>query len=99
VAAPTSPPETGPAEAPADLDEAAPVPLVEFAPRKPPVGTGNVAVPALQGLPARSALRRLEAADLAGDLRGSGRVTGQVPRAGEVVGRGTRVRLTLTPPG
>jgi cell division protein FtsI (penicillin-binding protein 3) len=80
-------------------DEASPVPLVEFAPRKAPRGTGGVAVPALQGLAARSALRRLESADLAGDLRGTGRVTAQVPRAGEVVERGTRIRLTLAPPG
>ena len=71
--------------------------------RSPPAGPrqdpGAVAVPGLQGLPARAALRRLESADLAGDVRGSGRVTGQVPRAGEVVKRGTRVRLTLAPPG
>jgi beta-lactam-binding protein with PASTA domain len=58
-----------------------------------------VAVPALQGLAARAALRKLESSDLAGDVRGSGRVTTQVPRAGEVVKRGTRVRVTLAPPG
>ncbi len=94
---PLAPP--GPAETGVEREDVAPVPQVEFAPRKPPQGTGGVAVPALQGLAARSALRRLESADLAGDLRGTGRVTGQVPRAGEVVQRGTRVRLTLAPPG
>ena len=90
---------SGAAEPPVDREELAPVPPLEFAPRRPPQGTGAVAVPALQGLAARSALRRLESADLAGDLRGTGRVTGQIPRAGEVVERGTRVRLTLAPPG
>ena len=51
-------------------------------------GAGAVAVPGLQGLPARAALRRLESADLSGDVRGSGRVTAQAPRAGELVKRG-----------
>ena len=95
--APSAPP--GGAEPSADREEPAPIPPLEFAPRRPPQGTGAVAVPGLQGLAARSALRKLESADLAGDLRGTGRVTGQVPRAGEVVERGTRVRLTLAPPG
>ena len=72
---------------------------VEVARRRAAPGAGAVAVPVLQGLPARAALRRLESADLAGDIRGSGRVTAQAPRAGEVVKRGTRVRLTLAPPG
>jgi len=82
-----------------EREETAPVPPVEFAPRRPPQGSGAVAVPALHGLAARSALRRLESVDLAGDIRGTGRVTGQVPRAGERVERGTRIRLTLSPPG
>jgi cell division protein FtsI (penicillin-binding protein 3) len=98
VAALAPPAPSGPGES-VEREDVAPVPPVEFAPRKPPQGTGGVAVPPLQGLAARSALRRLESADLAGDLRGTGRVTGQVPRAGEVVQRGTRVRLTLAPPG
>ena len=99
VAALPPPPPTEPADPAGEREEVAPIPPVEFAPRKAPQGTGAVAVPPLQGLAARSALRRLESADLAGDLRGTGRVTGQVPRAGEVVERGTRVRLTLAPPG
>jgi cell division protein FtsI (penicillin-binding protein 3) len=93
------PPPPAALDTPADREDAAPAPPVEFAPRKQPQGTGGVSVPPLQGLAARSALKRLESADLAGDLRGTGRVTGQVPRAGEVVQRGTRVRLTLAPPG
>jgi cell division protein FtsI (penicillin-binding protein 3) len=92
-------PSSGAAEPLPEREEVAPVPPVEFAPRRPPQGSGAVAVPALQGLAARAALRRLEAADLAGDLRGTGRVTGQLPRAGERVERGTRIRLTLAPPG
>ena len=59
---------------------------------------GTVAVPVLSGLPARSALRALEAVELVGELRGSGRVTSQSPRPGQVVERGGRVRLVLAPP-
>jgi cell division protein FtsI (penicillin-binding protein 3) len=99
VAALAPPAPSGATEPFPEREEIAPVPPVEFAPRRPSQGTGAVAVPALQGLAARSALRRLETADLAGDLRGTGRVTGQVPRAGELVERGTRIRLTLAPPG
>jgi cell division protein FtsI (penicillin-binding protein 3) len=92
------PPAAAPAPAePVERDDAPPLPLAEAGARRAPPGA--VAVPALQGLAARAALRRLESSDLAGDVRGSGRVTGQVPRAGEVVKRGTRVRLTLAPPG
>ena len=92
------PPPPAP-EAAADREEGVALPTVEVAPRRASQDPGAVAVPGLQGLPARAALRRLESADLAGDIRGSGRVTGQAPRAGEVVKRGTRVRLTLAPPG
>ena len=99
LAALAPPAPSGAAEPLPEREETAPVPPVEFAPRRAPQGSGAVAVPALQGLAARSALRRLESADLAGDLRGTGRVTGQVPRAGELVERGTRIRLTLAPPG
>ena len=60
--------------------------------------TGGVAVPALAGLPARSALRVLESVRLVGDVSGSGRVTSQSPRPGQVVERGSRVRLVLAPP-
>jgi len=93
------PPPAPSTDALPDRDEGVALATVEVAPRRPAQGSGAVAVPGLQGLPARAALRRLESADLAGDVRGSGRVTAQVPRAGEVVRRGTRVRLTLAPPG
>jgi cell division protein FtsI (penicillin-binding protein 3) len=82
-----------------ERDEAAVVAPLEVAPRQPPHGQGAVAVPSVQGLPARAALRLLEASDLSADVRGSGRVTGQVPRPGQLVARGTRVRLVLAPPG
>jgi cell division protein FtsI (penicillin-binding protein 3) len=87
------------ADGPAERDEPADPVVADLPARRPSQGSGPVEVPAVQGLAARAALRRLEAADLGGDLRGSGRVTGQAPRAGEVVRRGTRVRLTLAPPG
>jgi cell division protein FtsI (penicillin-binding protein 3) len=61
--------------------------------------TGGVAVPALAGLPARAAVRALEALDLGADLSGSGRVVSQVPRPGRVVERGARVKITLAPSG
>ncbi len=66
-------------------------------PPRPARGPG-VAVPSLEGLSARSALRALEALDLGADLEGSGRVARQSPRPGEVVERGGRVQLTLAPP-
>jgi cell division protein FtsI (penicillin-binding protein 3) len=56
-------------------------------------------VPSLGGLPARSAVRALEAADLGADLDGSGRVVSQWPSAGKVVEPGTRVRMRLAPAG
>jgi cell division protein FtsI (penicillin-binding protein 3) len=80
-------------------DEAEAVAAVEVAPRRAAGGGRGVAVPAVQGLSARAALRVLEAADLAGDVRGTGRVTAQVPRPGQAAERGSRVRLTLAPPG
>ena len=73
-------------------------PPVEQATRRGPAG-GGVAVPALAGLPARAAIRLLEAADLGADLTGSGRVVGQAPAPGRVVARGTRIRMTLQPAG
>ena len=60
---------------------------------------GRVTVPALAGLPARSAIRTLETLDLAAELRGTGRVVDQSPPPGRAVDRGTRVRMTLAPPG
>lgn len=86
-------------EALADREEAEEPAAMEDAPRQAPRGQGQVAVPSVQGLPARAALRLLEASDLSADVRGSGRVSGQVPRPGQVVERGTRVRLVLAPPG
>jgi cell division protein FtsI (penicillin-binding protein 3) len=72
-------------------------PPLEAAPRRLARGS-SVAVPSLEGLSARSALRALEALDLGADLDGSGRVARQSPRPGEVVERGVRVQLTLAPP-
>jgi cell division protein FtsI (penicillin-binding protein 3) len=73
-------------------------PPVDLATRVAPA-RGGVAVPSLAGMPARAAIRALEALDLAPDLGGSGRVVGQTPAAGRVVARGTRVRMTLRPAG
>lgn len=95
TAAAEAPPSPSPA--PAVSDEPAPAaPIEEAAARADQ--DGGVAVPALAGLPARAALRRLEESDLTGELTGSGRVTAQSPRAGQVVERGARVRLVLAPP-
>jgi beta-lactam-binding protein with PASTA domain len=41
----------------------------------------------------------LEAQGLLADVDGSGRVTAQSPAPGRMVDRGSRVRLTLAPPG
>ncbi len=73
-------------------------PAVEEAPARP-VRRGGVAVPALDGLSARAALRALEAVDLVGEISGSGRVASQAPAPGAVVERGAQIRLTLAPPG
>lgn len=89
IAAAPPPAEVGAAE-----DD---VPAVELAVADR--GGDRVAVPALAGLAARTAIRELERRDLAVDVAGSGRVTGQSPAAGRVVARGTRVRITLSPPG
>ncbi|HET7824632.1 MAG TPA: penicillin-binding protein [Anaeromyxobacter sp.] len=98
---PTAPPLAAVTAAPDAREEppAPPQPAVDDeGPRRPPAG-GGVAVPSLAGLPARAAIRALEALDLSPDLDGSGRVVGQVPAAGRVVARGTRVRMTLRPAG
>ncbi len=89
--------EAPPEPAPAD-EEPAP-PAVEWTDAAVADAGGGVAVPALSGLPARAALRRLEQLDLGADLTGSGRVVQQTPAAGKVVERGTRVRMTLAPAG
>jgi len=61
--------------------------------------SGQSVVPDLSGLPARSAVRRLAEAALEPELRGSGRTVSQSPRAGAIVKRGARVRVTLAPSG
>ena len=108
---PTAPPGAGeplaeaPSAAPASEDDRA-RPTIEEAGRSLAVddaaarsaSEGGVAVPFLTGKPARSALRELEEAELLGEVKGSGRVVSQSPRPGEVVERGTRVRLVLAPP-
>ena len=76
-------------------DPSSPPPIEEAALRS---DDGTVAVPALSGLAARAALRKLEELELLGEVSGSGRVTGQSPRPGQVVERGARVRVVLAPP-
>jgi cell division protein FtsI (penicillin-binding protein 3) len=60
---------------------------------------GKAVVPDLSGLGARSAIRRLAERSLDTELRGSGRAVAQTPRAGSIVKRGARVKVTLAPPG
>jgi cell division protein FtsI (penicillin-binding protein 3) len=94
-----APAAASPAPAPADPEaEPEPAPAVEWA-SLPEPPAGQVIVPSLAGLPARGAIRALEALELSPDLRGSGRVVAQTPAAGRAVARGTRVRMTLAPPG
>jgi cell division protein FtsI (penicillin-binding protein 3) len=59
---------------------------------------GQSVVPDLKGLGARSAMRRLAQSALEPELRGSGRAVAQSPRAGAIVKRGARVKVTLAPP-
>lgn len=73
-------------------------PVVETVSTRP-LGKGGVAVPALDGLSARAALRTLETVELLGEISGSGRVASQAPAPGAVVERGARVRIVLAPPG
>jgi cell division protein FtsI (penicillin-binding protein 3) len=74
-------------------------PAVELADDRPEPEPGSVAVPSLSGLSARAALRALEAVELVPEVLGQGRVASQVPSPGQVVERGAKVRLTLSPPG
>jgi cell division protein FtsI (penicillin-binding protein 3) len=67
-------------------------------PRRP-LGQGEVLVPDLSGLVARSAVRTLSELSLLAELRGSGTAVAQKPSAGSVVKRGARVRVVLAPPG
>jgi cell division protein FtsI (penicillin-binding protein 3) len=64
---------------------------------EPPRSGGGVAVPALAGLPLRTAVRQLEAAGLRADVTGTGIVVAQAPKAGAQAGRGSRVQVTLAP--
>ena len=75
-------------------DEAAQEPAAE-----PPIQPGRARVPDVSGLGARSAMRRLAQSSLEPELRGSGRAVAQSPRAGAIVKRGARVKVTLAPPG
>jgi cell division protein FtsI (penicillin-binding protein 3) len=90
--------EPPPEAVPADAEEAV-LPAVELAARGSGSGGIAVAVPPLAGLPARTAIRLLEEQGLLADVNGSGRVKVQSPAAGRLVDRGSRVRLTLAPPG
>jgi cell division protein FtsI (penicillin-binding protein 3) len=62
------------------------------------VPAGRAVVPDVAGLPARTAARKLLQASLDADLRGSGRAVAQSPRAGAIVKRGAKVKVTLAPP-
>ena len=75
-------------------DEVAHEPAAE-----PPIQPGRARVPDVSGLGARSAMRRLAQSSLEPELRGSGRAVAQSPRAGAIVKRGARVKVTLAPPG
>jgi len=79
--------------------EAEAPPPVEIGARLPVSSGRGTTVPALAGLPARSAIRLLERAELSPELAGAGRVVSQTPAAGKVVERGTRVRMRLAPAG
>jgi cell division protein FtsI (penicillin-binding protein 3) len=93
AAAPHPPPPPASEARPADP------PPVEVLARGGVRPRGAVAVPSLEGLSVRAALRRLEAVDLGAEVEGSGRVRAQSPAAGAAVGRGARVRLRLAPAG
>jgi cell division protein FtsI (penicillin-binding protein 3) len=83
------------AEEPILLAEASVLPDPEPEGRAP----GRAVVPDVAGMPARLAARRLSQASLDADLHGSGRAVAQSPRAGAIVKRGARVKVTLAPPG
>jgi cell division protein FtsI (penicillin-binding protein 3) len=82
-----------------EAEETPAPPPVEEASRAAAVRGGGVAVPSLAGLPARAAIRALEALELGAELTGSGKVVKQSPAPGKFVARGTRVRMTLQPAG
>lgn len=90
-------PTTGAAEPAAEAEEPEP-PAVEWT-ADADDASGRIAVPSLGGLPARAAIKRLEESGLAPEIAGSGRVVSQSPPPGRIVERGSRVRMTLAPPG
>ena len=61
--------------------------------------SGKAVVPDVRGMPARSAIRRIADSELEPEVKGSGRAVAQHPRAGSIVKRGARVRITLAPAG
>ena len=83
-------------EAPA-LTVAASSVVAEKPSKLPP--PGHEVVPDLAGLPARSLIQKLTERSLEPELKGSGLAVAQSPRAGSIVKRGARVRVTLAPPG
>lgn len=101
------PPTEAIAAAPAEKEKPKTPKRVARTPSPPPVevaidrplAPGTVAVPPLAGMPARSAVRALELVELTVELSGTGLVTSQTPSPGQVVPRGSTVRLTLSPPG
>ncbi|MFT3917757.1 MAG: penicillin-binding protein [Anaeromyxobacteraceae bacterium] len=96
----TPPPEPEPEAAPPAEDaEPEQEPAVELAAEDARPAGRNVTVPPLAGLPARTAIRNLEALQLEAVPSGAGRVVSQEPPAGRVVARGTRVRVRLAPAG
>lgn len=56
---------------------------------------GETRVPSLVGMTARRAMRTLSAQHLLAGIEGTGVVTEQVPSAGAIVARGTRIELVL----
>jgi cell division protein FtsI (penicillin-binding protein 3) len=95
---------------PEESKEDAPLLVSSLAPEGPPLAArdnstsvplraGQAMVPDVSGLGARSAIRRLAQSELEPELRGSGRAVAQSPRAGAIVKRGARVKVTLAPPG
>lgn len=79
-----------------DRTVAAVAPVVAVEERAP--APGEVRVPDLGGQVARRALVTLARAELLVDIEGSGIVVSQSPSAGDVVARGSTVRIVLSPP-
>lgn len=65
---------------------------------KRPLKATEVLVPDLAGRPAREAIHTLSSAGLAPVVEGSGLVLRQEPAAGEIVPRGTSIKLVFEPP-